>query len=160
MFGWHPVYVNLWKDFEGTVLSDRLHLLFSHVLTTVRKAIWQQASSYYSGKGLDSEPADVSIALARLLRAAGMVEPAALLECILSGGRWLPDRVAAAYPTESELCPLCGLKPGTPMHCFWRCPCLLGLYFPEVDSTQKYADQAFAEPEFECFWLHGLLPFV
>ena len=95
--------------------------------------------------------------LVRSLRKAGMVEQAALLECILSGGCWLPARVAAAYPTEYDLSPLCGQELGIPMHRFWRCPCMRGLYLPEVDANQKYADQALAEPEFDCFCLRDIV---
>ena len=50
------------------------------------------------------------------------------------------------------------MEPGTPMHCPWRCPCLPGLYLSEEDATQRYADKALDEPEFECFLLRGLLP--
>ena len=81
----------------------------------------------------------------------GLLEQTALLETILCGGCWLPARGADAYPIESQLCPLCGLEPGTPMQRMWRCPCLRSLYFPEVDATRKYVDRVLVEPELECF---------
>ena len=59
---------------------------------------WSQDSGDRSIFGLAT---DALITIVDELRAAGMLEQVAQLECVLTGGCWLPARVAAAYPIES-----------------------------------------------------------
>ena len=59
-YGWHPVFVDGWKDPEGSYYFMRagaaVHSFINCVLDTVRDALWQSAAKHYMGKGLDSEP--------------------------------------------------------------------------------------------------------
>ena len=80
MCDWHPLYNDLWMGPKGIVYqidpTGSVRAFSSHVLVAVRKSLWQQPSQHYLGKGLESEPADASFAIARSLRAAGMLEQA------------------------------------------------------------------------------------
>ncbi len=67
-----------------------------------------------------------------------------MLEALLSGGCWSPDRIGKLHGSPVVPCALCGQHGTDDLHTYWTCPELSKRVEEEVKSTQ-YLVQAATE---------------
>ena len=83
-----------------------------------------------------------------------------VLECLMVGGFWFPDRIRE-HLGEEVACPLgCGEYGVGPLHILWTCPCIADVYHDKqaVIKTQCHGLEAAASEHLQCLWLRGLMP--
>ena len=81
-----------------------------------------------------------------------------MMECILAGGLWLPERIHSIKPEVPSTCPLCQLTGCGPRHLFWDCIAKQLTAIPAVQESQHLMIKADQYKEYDCLWLRGLLP--
>ena len=111
------------QDFDKFIAS---------VLRAVRTALWVDTIPRYCGGGLLSPPHPASFRLLQILEgwAKGM------MECILAGGLWLPDRIATIQQGYPTACPLCAhTSCEGPRRLFWDCTVAQSAGLPAVDAS-------------------------
>ena len=79
-----------------------------------------------------------------------------VLECIMSGGLWLPNRVIKVREHIPDECPRCGAVGCDEMHLFWECP-NIDQSIDSVVASQGYLPRV-RDGGLSCLWLRGLLP--
>ena len=140
--GWFPSSLEVWTSPQGiqwTVSSSSFSKLSAAILRDVEDVLWKLASKHHLGEGLQlSPPADVSFRWVRKLQK----DPEArhqlgVLECIMSGGLWLPNRVNKVREYIPDECPRCGQLGCDEMHLFWECP-KIDLTLDSVVASQGY----------------------
>ena len=125
--GWRLPNPQRWTSPEGAgcnVLEHPEVPFLRLVSKSVQAKLWKKAAAHYCAAGIESSPDPVSFKLLKALRKDGASTEVGLLECMLCGGFWFPERVAAAFPREvSPLCDQCPHQvPATPAHVLWECP--------------------------------------
>ena len=79
-----------------------------------------------------------------------------VLECIMSGSLWLPNRVIKTREHIPDECPRCGAVGCDEMHLFWECP-KIDQSIDSVEASQGYLPRV-RDGGLSCLWLRGLLP--
>ena len=156
-FGWDVRCMDAWHSPDDVVVrpfaahADEVSRI---VIPGVRSFLWTRAAQHYLGGGLQQGVHDVSFHASAALR---RYDPGAAgtLECIMVGGLWHPDRVAAHFDT-SPACPRCGAAHADPFHNFWQCPDNARV----DDNAVALSDflSPLADPLVPGLWCRGLLP--
>ena len=127
------------------------------ILSDVQVILWRLAARHHLGQGLElSPPADVSFRWARQLASGASSIELGALECIMSGGLWLPHRVNSIRDWVPDVCPRCSQPFCDEVHLVWECP-LLDLELESVVATQEFLPLVL-QRDLDCLWLRGLLP--
>lgn len=166
--GWKPVQFNKWTSdldkqwaFNHSVPCAATPVIFALQDAYIRSQ-WRKASLHYLGSGLEKGVAhEYTMSYIRECRKSKMYNTVAILETLLTGSCWSPDRKASLdmIPAEQNICPNCQATPCDDLHQFWTCPHLETLDVEAIRDTQQYVDRAKAEcKSHPCLWLRGILP--
>ena len=102
-------------------------------------------------------PAKDSFQLLRTFKDNADIVSVGVLECLMAGGFWFPDRIRE-HLADEVACPLgCGEYGVGPLHILWTCPHIEEVYKdqPAVSKTQVHAIEAAASSHLECLLASG-----
>ena len=109
--GWCPFSLEAWPSPDGVrwaVGPSSVSKVAKAILSDVQVILWRLAARHHLGQGLElSPPADVSFRWARQLASGASSIELGALECIMSGGLWLPHRVNSIRDWVPDVCPRC-----------------------------------------------------
>jgi len=143
-------------NFDLRAPSHR-RLVEKHIAFTLQRNLWEEASNFYCGAGLE-HGVDVKLTMLyhSTLGAAKHAKKRGVLERILVGGQWPAARCRDAGYSCSSLCPRCGLAEEDLEHQCWGCGRNAALS-TDVINTESMASLASRSPH-KCFWLRGVVP--
>ena len=123
------------------------------------EVLWKKAASGWHGVGLEAGLAfEETMRAVKKARAEADLSTAAILETFLVGACWDDARKFSAGLVDSDVCALCGAKPGDLKHLLYHCPATAAIDDPPVQKTEKFAEKARADDAQPCLWLRGLFP--
>ena len=129
--GWAPHSVDLWVSPSGQEyvldFTRPMQIIVDEVLSSLMSSLWTSAALSWNGSGLaGGGPHPASLRLLHRLRRLHASRMASLLETILVGGVWLPDRASDASFSPVASCPWCSCAGATQLHVVYECPCSSG----------------------------------
>ena len=162
--GWDMSAIECWgapndRGLYRYVPGEPYYDFVEFVAQTASETAWDQAAQHYCGGGLQTRgPAEASLKLVKSMRANDDAEGAGILECLLVGGSWFPDRLRLINKVLG-VCPVCGMADVDTLHCLWTCKALETWECREVKDTQDMVHDAVVGcGDYACFWLRGGCP--
>ncbi len=138
---WQVKFPKLWVDPTGrswAIDADGTRREVQRLVEDITAAkLWQHAALGWQGKGFEEGiDVDATLSVHAVLSKAGKHAEAAMLEALLCGGCWSPQRVHLMRGGLEEACRRFNEPGADDLHTYWTCPGGATLNSPDIVAMQ------------------------